>query len=241
MKTSSKLAEIIGISLGDGCISITKNYHEYAVLGDRIEERSYYDSHVLPLLNKNLFKPLIGKEVPGKEYLKSGVYGFYLFNKKVVDYLLSLGLNSGSKLNAKIPSFILKDKKNQNYFLRGLFDTDGTIYFNKNYSVKLENRKHNQPRIKLGITSRHIAEKTKEILISKGYNPYWQPPYLGKKDKNPIYTVMIRKREDFYRYVKEIGFKSPKHLTKLELFQKQGFCPPYTTIKQREWLLRNIP
>ena len=49
------LAKIIGIHLGDGCISITSKYFEYALSGDINEEKEYYDEILTPLYNNFIF------------------------------------------------------------------------------------------------------------------------------------------------------------------------------------------
>jgi ATP-dependent Lon protease len=238
MKISNELAEIIGIHIGDGCISINDRYSEYAILGDITEEKDYYDEILVPLYNKIIFKKILGREVSPKKYLKNGTYGIMIFDKKVVNSFLGIGLSSGSKLNITIPEIILKDKKYWRPFLRGLFDTDGTIYFNKNYSIKDKNkRKHNCPRIKLGLTSKEVIKEVYTMLKELGFNPYLKPPYKGKRDKNPVHSIMLQRIKDIEKFICEIGFNSSKHITKWEVYKKEGYCPPYTTIKQRYQIL----
>ena len=38
-------------------------------------------------------------------------------------------------------------------------------------------------------------------------------------------------------WMKSIGFNSRKHLTKYLIWKKSGFCPPYTSLPQREQIL----
>ncbi|MDP3919018.1 MAG: LAGLIDADG family homing endonuclease [Nanoarchaeota archaeon] len=239
MEISKKLAEIIGIHMGDGCISINSRYSEYAILGDISEEKEYYDKHLVPLYNQHIFIPILKKKVLPKSYKKNGTYGIIVFKKEITDYFQSLGVKSGSKLNMSIPKVILDNKKLWNHFIRGVFDTDGSIYFNKNYSVKEENRKHNQPRIKLGMTSKKVIMEIYSMLKELGYKPYLKPSYKGKRDKNPVYSIMLQRREDIKRYIKEIGFNSTKHQTKWKLYQERGYCPPNTTLEERYNLLKN--
>ena len=233
MEISEELAEIIGIHLGDGCISKTTKYQEYAINGDITEEREYYDNHVLPIYNSNIFKPILGKEIIAKNYEKNGTYGIYVFNEKIVSFFEQLGIKSGVKLDHEIPDCILKNKRLWKFFLRGIFDTDGSIYFNKNYSVKIENRKHNRPRIKLGMTSKKIIKAVRFMLEELGYNIYQKPSYKGKKDKNAVHSIMIQRKKDIERFIKEIGFKSSKHLTKWQIYKIKGYCPPNTKLKER--------
>ena len=136
MKIDEELAELLGIHIGDGCISETKRYSEYYLGGDLIEEKEYHDNWVGPLFNKKIMNPLFGKDVTYKEHPKVGIYGFHIFNKDLVNFFKNLGIKAGSKINCGIPKSITKDKVLLKRFLRGLFDTDGSLYFNKNYSAK---------------------------------------------------------------------------------------------------------
>jgi len=237
MVISKDLAKLIGIQLGDGCISITDRYHECAISGDINEEKEYYDEIIIPLYNKLVFYPILNKKLNAKEYKKNGTYGILVFNRQVVEFFLNKEIKSGSKLDAEVPSFIIKNKRLWIPFLRGLFDTDGSIYFNKNYAVKESKRKHNRPRIKLGMTSKKIIFQVNFMLKKLGFNTYLKPPYKGKRDKNPVYSIMIQRKEDIQKFINKIGFESTKHKTKWEIFQKLGYCPPKTTLKERYKLL----
>ena len=57
------LAELFGMHIGDGCMSITKKYYEYYLGGDLKEEKEYHDNWVKPLFNKKIMVPLFNKEV----------------------------------------------------------------------------------------------------------------------------------------------------------------------------------
>jgi hypothetical protein len=229
---NEELAEIMGICLGDGCISINKRYSELAILGDINEERIYYDEWVIPLLNRNLFLPLTNKEIKAKEYPKMGVYGIIAFNKNVVDYLLLQGLKPSPKISHGVPKIIKEsDFRKQKRFIRGVFDTDGSVFFEKNYASK--SKVHSRMRIKLESVSKELVNDCIEICRDMGYKPYRRKPYKGKKDLNMKYGFTIQRKEDLIKWIEEIGFKSPKHATKIEIWKNLGYCPPYTTLDER--------
>lgn len=235
MKIDEDLAELLGIHIGDGCISVTERYSEYYLGGDLIEEREYHDNWVAPLFNKKIMNPLFGKNVTYKEHPKLGIYGFHIFNKELVDFFKNLGVVAGSKIHMGIPKEILLDKKLLKRFLRGLFDTDGSLYFDKNYSAK--NPKNNHPIIKIGMVSKQLAHDVFDALKLLGLNPRMKIPYLGKRDKNPIYSVLIYRKNDINYFILNIKFKNSKHYTKWQVFDKLGYCPPKTSLKQRKEIL----
>ena len=119
--------------------------------------------------------------------------------------------------------------------MRGLFDTDGTIYFDKNRSAKI--KLNNRPAIKIGTVSERLSNQIFNLLIKMKFHPRKTKPYQGKRDKNKVYSILIYRKNDIIKYIDEIGFKNPKHYTKWLVFKKQGFCPPYTTLDERKKIL----
>ena len=153
MKITEELAELIGIHIGDGCLSDNGRYKECALLGDMNEEEEYYKNHIMPLFNRIVAKPLINRELQLKKYPSMGVCGFLCFDKRIFNYYKSLGITVGSKLNTKIPKKFLT-RKLVKHTLRGIFDTDGCIYFDKNRTAK--NPINKVPIIRIASTSKQL-------------------------------------------------------------------------------------
>ena len=156
--------------------------------------------------------------------------------KELVEFFNNLGIKSGSKINVQIPKIIFNDLILSKRFIRGLFDTDGTIYFDKNRSSK--SPINNQPNIKLGTVSELLANQVFELLKKFQLNPRMRKPHRGKKDKNIVYSVLIYRRKDIGFFIKQIGFKNSKHSTKWLIYKKFGFCPPYTSLERRKEMLK---
>ncbi len=228
----AEVAEILGICVGDGCISVTKRYSEFALSGDMKEERAYYDNWVMPLLNKKIFLPVLGKELKAKEYPKLGTYGVITFEKRVVERLLQLGLQPSPKKDHGVPEQIKQGNHlSKKRFLRGLFDTDGSMVFEKNYSVKSE--RHIRPKILFGGVSKRLIYDCIGICKELDFTPRIRNPWKGKRDKRNVYGFAIYRKMEIKRWLEEIGFKSPKHTTKIAIWEKTGGCPPFTKIDQR--------
>jgi len=238
MKIDEDLAELLGIHIGDGCISENKRYSEYYLGGDLVEEREYHDNWVGPLFNKKIMNPLFNKNVNYKEHPKVGVYAFHIFDKKLVNFFKDFGIVSGSKINSGIPKKILSDKKLLKRFIRGLFDTDGSIFFQKNYSINIS--KHIFPKIQLGSVSEKLVKDVYNSLILLGMHPMMKKPHKGKKDKNMVFRVIIYRKNDIQFYIDKIGFKNPKHSSKWQVYKKLGYCPPNTKLKERKALIEGF-
>ncbi len=234
-KISEELAELIGIHIGDGCLSNNGRYKEVALAGDLLEEKSYYDDYVVPLFNKIIAKNILNKEVKAKAYPSTGVYGFFIFNGALFDHYESLGITVGSKIRTKIPEIFLS-KKLIKHVIRGIFDTDGNLYFDKNRTAK--NPINKVPIIKLSSTSNILIEQVFNELVKLGYHPRKKKPYKGKRDKNQNHILLIYRKKDVKRYIEEdIGFNNLKHQVKWDFFKKYGYYVPRMTTKDRQKLL----
>lgn len=230
--------EILGMYVGDGCLSVTRKYSEFAIFGDRKEEKKYYVDYVIPLFNQKFSKSL-NKKIIGREYPSMGVFGFHIFSKKFVQMFEKIGFKPGPKTNISLPTCILEaDLNNTRSFIRGLFDTDGSIYFEKNYSAKTQI--HNRPKIKLGTTSQTLRNQLSDILTKLGFKPMLKKPYLGKRDSVEMNEIIIYKKDDIQKWLEIIGFNNFKHQTKVMIWKKSGKCPPYTTLLERITLLKEM-
>lgn len=241
LKMSNELCEFLGWHTGDGCISINNRYSEYTLTGDITEERPFYEKVVVPTFNK-LFKDYLTKPVFLRQYKTAGVCGIYLFDKQFVRLLKSkLNLINGKKLNMRVPN-VIRTNGQKRCFLRGLYDTDGSIYFCKS-NGKTKNESfyrsfHYKPKIKVATISKDFMEQVYWILRSLDFSPRWGKPSKQKTNEEFMYSIVLDTVSDTRKWIEEIGFKNQKHLTKMRLWNKFGFCPPHTTLNQRMKILK---
>jgi len=81
------------------------------------------------------------------------------------------------------------------------------------------------------------ADAQYKALKDLGLSPRLKNPHKGKKDKNYIYDLEIYRKDDIKFFINKIGFKNSKHITKIQVFEKLGYCPPHTKIEQRKNIL----
>jgi len=130
LEKNEKTAELIGIILGDGTLAIKwrdrekKNSYRFEICLNRIKEKDYVE-YVKELL-RNIF------QIEPNIFIDKRSNGISLrLNKKsIVEALIHLGLKSGNKKfnQVSVPDWIKKNKKYIIACLRGLFDTDGSIF-----------------------------------------------------------------------------------------------------------------
>lgn len=123
MEYNEKLAEIIGIMLGDGCLYKGKKKGNYQIVVTSGKNERHWINYVRTQFS-NYFK----KEFKIVE-IKFGIQA-KIGSKEVFEYLIEKGLFHGNKVDNKvtIPSWVFENNKFLVKTVQGLFDTDGSIY-----------------------------------------------------------------------------------------------------------------
>ena len=223
----NKLANFIGIHLGDGNIHINPKKHENQIscTGHLFDEYKWYLDYLIPLV-KDLFNvsPYLYKD---KRPNNSSIKISYR-SKAIVEFLVNvIGLPSGKKTKCCIPECIKSSSTEiKREFLRGYADTDFSLAFSK----RRQNGPNKYPTISLGTPDNKITKETIYLLKELEFKPHF------KLEEESSY-INIDGKKNLEKWMKEIGFSSPKHLTKYEIWKKYGFCPPYTTLAEREEIL----
>ncbi len=208
-----KLAELVGIILGDGNIYVHKRGKSTAymvrITGNSVTDSEYLFGYVKPLC-ENIF----GTPIKTYKHKKCKELFLILYSKTAVDFLISIGLKAGDKIQQQvsIPKWIFENDLFLKACIRGLVDTDGSIYelkpdwpglwqicfTNKNERLLAD---FNEGLAKVGISSSRIYR------------------YKNGKRTPKIY---ITKKSELSKFYKEIGFSNPKHRNKLQPRSVEG-------------------
>ncbi len=244
VKRNMNTAELVGLSFGDGGLTYRKNSNrvKFQLRGDLKEEKENYDQHIIPLFNKEVMFPIFKRKVGIVYNLRKNFYGLSVESVKIEKYLNYLGIPSGVKTELPIPGWIIKNKIFTRRFIRGFFDTDGTISCQRNYSIR-NNLYHTQIKLAMTSTSKVLINKIYMMLRSLNFKCRIaeRKAHTGKDGlkRQTSYTIRIDGGIQIDKWFKEIGSKSQKHLTKYLIWKKFGFCPPRTTIIERKKMLKN--
>ena len=170
VKRNENTSELVGLSFGDGGLTYRSNSNrvKFQLRGHLIEDREHYDNYIIPLFNKEVMFPLFSRNVGTVFNKRINFYGLSVESVNIEESLNYLGIPSGVKGELFIPNWIKKNKKHLLAFLRGFFDTDGSIFCQRNYSIK-NNKFHTQVRIYLSCTSRGLIHNIYESLKLLGY------------------------------------------------------------------------
>jgi len=240
-KTQDKCskAELCGALIGDGWIH--SNERNLFLAGDPKEDKSYYDYRITQLFN-NLSIKVNPKHFP---YWK--VYGISLYSKSKIKKFLDLGVPKGKKsFTAEVPEWIKKSNKYiKSSFIRGLFDTDGGIWCQKDYTKYANNfnsKYHTKIRLRFTSISIQLQKQTLKLLNDLNYKCKLRilknRDTIKRPNNKDVHIIAMDKLKDIHNFFNKLIPSNEKHLTKYRIWKEYGFCPPYTKIKQRKDILK---
>ncbi|MEK6984590.1 MAG: LAGLIDADG family homing endonuclease [Nanoarchaeota archaeon] len=234
---NEKTAEIVGLSFGDG--SLTRRHSgrdkgrlRFQLRGNITEDKEHYDKYIIPLFNE-IFSLNINPVVcNGKD--KS--YGISIESAKICNLLQELKIPVGIKRELKIPDWITLNENFSKSFLRGLIDTDGSVYCKKDYNYPAKG--YIKIRIAIGSISKNLIKESSHLLKNLGIHNLilkdYKPMALNCKEVSRLQID----GPNVLDYFNVISSKNPKHITKFQVWKKFGFCPPRTMIEQRYLMLK---
>lgn len=234
------LAEICGIHAGDGYLRMRKGGKGEIDISGHLEEKEYYDNYIVQLFNR-----VFDLNLKGREFSR-GTYGLVIYSKKIAKFFNELGFPFGKKsLIVQVPKQIIESGNKILYgrFLRGLFDTDGGLYFRnrrtgKNYS-KFKRKYNYYPLINISTVSKSLSKDVSFILdyFKIKYFVYeFQPKNIRDSYK---YVITISGVSRLKKWMEFVGIKNSVKYTRYLVWKKFGFCPPHTTLREREDILND--
>ncbi|MGH7174849.1 MAG: LAGLIDADG family homing endonuclease [Minisyncoccia bacterium] len=175
-RPSAKLAEFVGIMIGDGGIG---NAWQAVITVNAIVDKDYAK------YIKNLCIDLFDVTPIVRKRMNRQALDIVLTSINVVDFLVSCGLPRGNKLaqGLEIPGWIMQNKSFRKACLRGLVDTDGCIFIHEHNVNKKEYRN-----IGLCFTSyspellRQVACVFEEFEVIPHIDTRWKNVYLYRAD-----------------------------------------------------------
>lgn len=193
-KNLYQLSELLGIMVGDGCLSKTGRAHYIYISGHKIDDFEYHNK-----ITRNLFLSLFNKEIK-INYRKNENALFIRFSDKNIFYFFNyLEIPIGRKYNLiKIPSICKINKQFFYNLIRGLFDTDGCIIFSKQHK-----NFHYYPRLELTSKSKSLLFEILSNLEKLGF-------YGSISKKGNCFRLELPGFKNLDLWLKKIGFNNPK-------------------------------
>ncbi|MBP7708351.1 hypothetical protein KA107_01590 [Candidatus Pacearchaeota archaeon] len=202
---SEDLAEFYGIMLGDGNMTKIKKYkvgtYQIRIVGDSRYDKEYLLNFVRPMIEK-MFKMRVGQSNSKK---KNAIY-ITATGLRLIEFLERKGFKAGDKIRNKlpIPDWIKKNPKFLKACLRGLYDTDGSVY-------KLTGQNSHQ--ISFRNYNLQLIEDVRNSLLNLK---------IGCSRISKGNEITITKKSELRKFLNEIGFHNFKHRVKVS---KYGLAP----------------
>ena len=194
---STRLAELIGILMGDGHVGL---YQASVVTNS---ETDFQHALFVKALAENLFK--IRVQLSNRRDEKS--CAVVISSKSVCRFLMRQGIPQGNKITMglRIPGWIKEKPMYRKAFVRGLFDTDGCVYLDTH---RIDRKVYKNLGMAFANQSLPLLSFFKETLEFLGLHP-------TQKTK---FRVFLRRKEDIRRYFDLIGSSNEKHLKKVRQY-----------------------
>ncbi len=183
---SERIAEFFGIMLGDGHVS---HFQILVHLGNKEAE---YAEYVRVLISK-IFR------APAKISIRdTGYRDVYLGSTFATSWLFKEGfVKNKVRFQVGVPRWIFIKRSFIEGFLRGFFDTDGSVYKIK-YGIQISFTNYSLP----------LLKGLQRALSILGYTP-------SEVSSHKIY---LTKTEDVKRFFKEVNPRNPKHQRRFKQF-----------------------
>lgn len=191
---NEKLAEYVGIMLGDGCITPGQCNITLNSVADR--EYVYFVSQ----LEKNLF----GEEPKLYKRKDSKALVLYYNSRFIIRYLTRIGLKVGDKVRQQVdvPDWIKNSPKYRLSCVRGLMDTDGGVFLHR---YKVNGKDYFYKKICFSNKSIPLLLFVKETLKELGFTPKMINNVVNKQ-------VWLYNNKEVMDYLKKVGTSNPRLL-----------------------------
>jgi len=202
---TKEFCEFYGALMGDGCL--TKFYEskiikrrDIIISGDKRYEEEYYR------YLQNILKNNWGINSYLYKYKKINTIKLTIRDRPFFRFLRHTGFPLGRKYETlSIPKeFTQLPWKIKKFLIRGLFDTDGTIFAKKNEGYRY-------PYLGLASKSKPLLNQVHKILRENSY-----PFYFNN------HNIFMKGIKNTQRWMKDVGTSQPKHKFKYKYWTKNG-------------------
>ena len=202
MTKSEMEAELIGALIGDGYISLASGKYIIGFTGHPRDDLEYYD-YLLDLIQKAWLKKANCK-------FRERALRMQFNSKEICMRLINhfgLCYGAGKSFKGSIPKIIFENWKLLRYTIRGIVDTNGSVFGSKKPGVE------KYPAVEITTKSISLAKQLKETLLLQGfrvtkirshYCSGWETGGI-----TPTYKVCLYGQNNLKHWLDEIGCSNP--------------------------------
>ena len=197
MEITKGTAELIGVIIGDGHIYRKNRKYQIGITGSPITDKEYFE----------ILKDLIFREWKKEVKIKFRERGLRIVfdSKKICNFLindLNFPHGKGKGERVEIPKIIFDDLNLVKHTIRGITDTDGSVFVSRKPGIE------KYPCIEITTTSKNLANQLKLVLTEIGF----RVTLRSHKPKIPssliVYRIALNGKKNLEKWIKEIGFSN---------------------------------
>ena len=194
MILNENVAELVGALIGDGYIYRNKRKYQIGFVGHQVTDKDYFE-HLRKLIKKEWNKE-------AKPVMRERAIRIVINSKSTVDFLVNdLGIPHG-KIKSKtvvVPEQIKADWELAKHTIRGIVDTDGSVFAVRKPRVE------KYPSIEITTISKKLAEQTRSILLERGFRvaKIWEFESKISENIGKSFSIILLNNHNLLRFVIE--------------------------------------
>ena len=194
--------EFYGVLLGDGWLS-KWNYKNKTITLIGISGNANLDRDFFLYLKKNI-KILFNRNAYLKERPRYNSIELNFSHKSFLQKIHDqLGFPIGQKLNLEISEQIYNlGYEKMRYVIRGIFDTDGCVYFDKTPVGKP------YPCISIKMKAPILIQQLSDMLLREGFK-------IRREEWKSVEQIKLKGKKQLTKWMKEIGSSNSRNLNKI--------------------------
>ncbi|MFH0840783.1 MAG: DNA gyrase subunit A [bacterium] len=180
------------------------------LLGALVSEGSFHNKQILfnnkDLVFYNKVKTIIKTQFKGIKLYERDIAGdcreLSIYHQQAVEFLKNIGLTNVRSNKKEIPfSILLSNKESIRFFLKSLFEGDGSVIYHKD-------KRHDGESIELvyNSNSNKLIKQLKTLLLN--FNIVTTAPYEDKR--NGCYKLLLSGQQNISEFAQKIGFFSKR-------------------------------
>ena len=206
-KMNEDLAELYGVMMGDGCLSryfatCEKKEIFCTLITGHTHDEPYY---------RQVLQPILIKEFGVKGCIRfrkdCNAVRFETTHKHVFDFFSEFGFPIGLKNILYMPSDILLNNNLSISCIRGIFDTDGSIYRRYSKMYKNHRKQYNYCVIQFKLKSHQTIKQIKDILKNNSI----KTTKIGII-KDSYFVFRVTEQQSIHRFMKLIKPSNKYHV-----------------------------
>ena len=228
-QTIAPFVEELGVHYGNGSLFDDCRWGKagFDIYGDMYDDQPYLEFHV-----SKLIEAAYGIKPRSYVHPRSATLILRTLSRNALSVKENVGIQPGRKTHLRLPKFLQasRDGEAMAPFLRGLVDIEGSLRFRKQFRDR-----HYYPVLECEMGDPPFIKTMHTMLSELGMHV----AFRVRKPRAREFTR--RAKASFYlsgwnginAWLQGFGFANAKHLSKLLIAQKYGYCPPHTSLDER--------